>query len=243
MFFNDAEWSFEHDVVMLTWDLSNTNMCMYDAVFLGGCFPTYSALPLFHISLYKNHPSLYLFSLTNTSHQKWKLWWYIIAARSYLSFLTLRWSLLDSPGWMGLFSSLSSSNTRRKGLLTTEDEWESWPPQTEPSSFDLKQIPLCEQRISCWTSTFSATCSGSYVESVISIMFILVWCMKYELWVFTMLRQWLHFLHLMLTESVMKRAFFSGCDMFEHRAVKTLEIPAIWPSGKVVLPLEVCWYK
>ena len=50
MFLNDAEYSFEHDVVMSTCDLSNTNMYMYDAVFTWGCFPTYSALPLFHIS-------------------------------------------------------------------------------------------------------------------------------------------------------------------------------------------------
>ena len=84
------------------------------------------------------------------------------------------WTRRGHPGWMGLFSSLSSSNTRRKGLLTTEDEWESWPPQTEPSSVDLNQIPLCEQRISCWTSTFSVTCSGSYVECVISIILLYI---------------------------------------------------------------------
>ena len=57
-FFSDAEWSFEHDVVMLTCDLSNSNMYMCDGVFTWGRFPTYSALPLFHISLYKYHPLL-----------------------------------------------------------------------------------------------------------------------------------------------------------------------------------------
>ena len=131
-FLIDSAWSFDPDV-MLTCDFSNSNMYIWEGVFTWGCFPTNSALPLFHISLYRYHPSLYLLPWTNTSHQKWKLWWYMIAARSYFCLTRLRLSFLERPGWTGLPSSLSSSIAIRNGLFMSDEDWTSLPPQTELS--------------------------------------------------------------------------------------------------------------